>query len=57
MMGEIVNLKQQRKRRARDAREEKAAENRVSFGLSKKDRKRADTLRDKAAKDLDGHKR
>ena len=57
MMGKIVNLKQQRKRRARDAREEKAAENRVSFGLSKKDRKRADTLRDKAAKDLDGHKR
>jgi hypothetical protein len=37
MMAEIVSLKQQRKRRERDA--------------------RADTLRDKAAKDLDGHKR
>ena len=56
-MGEIVSLKLHRKRRARDAREEKAAENRVSFGRSKEDRKRADTLRDKAAKDLDGHKR
>jgi hypothetical protein len=57
MMGEIVSLKQQRKRRARDAREEKAAENRVRFGRSKDDRKLADSLRDKAAKDLDGHKR
>ncbi|MCX7344461.1 MAG: DUF4169 family protein [Alphaproteobacteria bacterium] len=57
MMGEIVSLKQQRKRRERDAREEKAAENRVRFGRSKEDRKLADTLRDKAAKDLDGHKR
>ena len=57
MMGEIVSLKQQRKRRARDAREEKAAENRVRFGLSKKDHKLAESLRDKAAKDLDGHKR
>ena len=57
MMNEIVSLKQHRKRRERDSREAKAAENRVRFGRSKDDRELADRLREKAEKNLDGHKR
>ena len=56
-MGEIVNLKLHRKRKDRAAKEDAAAENRVQFGRTKAEKKLTDASNDKAAKDLDQHKR
>ena len=56
-MGEIVSLKLHRKRKTRAAKEDIAAENRAQFGRKKAERKLTETLNDKAAEDLDGHKR
>lgn len=56
-MGEIVSLKLHRKRKDRAAKEEIAAENRVQFGRSKAEKKLTDATNDKAAQDLDQHKR
>ena len=56
-MGEIVSLKLHRKRRARAERQERAAENRVQFGRTRAEKELTETLNDKAAKDLDQHKR
>ena len=56
-MGEIVSLKLHRKRKERAAKEEAAAENRVQFGRSKAEKTLTETQNDKAAKDLDQHKR
>lgn len=56
-MGTVVNLRNHRKRKAREEREKQADENRVLFGLSKveKDRAAAQRLRDE--RDLEGKKR
>ena len=56
-MGEIVSLKLHRKRKERAAKEETAAENRVQFGRSKAEKTLTEAQNDKAAKDLDQHKR
>ena len=56
-MGDIVSLKQRRKRLARSANEKRAAENRVEFGRSKAERTLTEAARAKAARDLDGHRR
>ncbi len=56
-MGEIVSLKLHRKRKTRAEKEERAAENRVQFGRTKEEKKLTETLNEKAAKDLDQHKR
>lgn len=56
-MGEIVSLKLHRKRKERAAKEEIAAEKRVQFGRSKAEKSLTDAKNDKAAKDLDQHKR
>lgn len=56
-MGDIVNLKLHRKRKARAEREEQAAENRAKFGRAKDERGLTAAERDKAARDLDAHKR
>lgn len=56
-MGDIVSLKLHRKRRERAAKEEIAAEHRVQFGRSKAEKSLTDAKNDKAAKDLDQHKR
>ena len=56
-MGEIVSLKLHRKRKERAAKEEAAAENRVQFGRSKAEKTLTEAQNDKAAKDLDQHKR
>lgn len=56
-MGDIVSLKLHKKRKARAAKEEIAAENRVQFGRSKAERELTQAQNDKAAKDLDTHKR
>jgi hypothetical protein len=56
-MGEIVNLRQHRKRKARARKEEAAAENRVRFGMTKGERERNAVLQAKEQRKLDGHRR
>jgi hypothetical protein len=53
-MADIINLRQARKRKARNAAESEAAQHRVSFGLSKQERNLAKAERERAARALDG---
>ncbi len=55
-MGEIVNLRQARKRRDRDARDKTADANRVKHGLSKAEKVLGATRRELEAKKLEGHR-
>ena len=56
-MGEIVSLKLHRKRKDRAAKEDTAAENRVQFGRTKAEKELTEAQNEKAAKDLEQHKR
>ncbi len=56
-MGDIVNLKLHRKRKARAASEDQAAENRARFGRAKDEKELSEALKAKADKLLDGQKR
>ena len=56
-MGEIVSLKLHRKRKDRAAKEEIAVENRVQFGRTKAEKELTEAQNEKAAKDLEQHKR
>jgi len=56
-MSEIVNLKRYRKRLAREENEQKAQANRERFGRSKSERGQSETEKERAARQLDGHKR
>jgi hypothetical protein len=56
-MGDIVNLRQQRKRKARAQKEQAAAENRVRFGVTKAERERNAATKAKDERSLDGLKR
>jgi hypothetical protein len=56
-MAEIVNLRQQRKRKARARREEAAAENRVRFGMTRAEREHNAAQQAKDERKLDGHRR
>ncbi|UJQ94979.1 DUF4169 family protein [Mariluticola halotolerans] len=56
-MAEIVNLRTVRKRKARAAEEDKAAENRVRFGKTKAERQKDEAGKALDARRLDGHKR
>ncbi len=56
-MGDIVSLKLHRKRRERASKDDAAAENRVQFGRSKAEKALTEKLNDKAAKDIESHKR
>jgi hypothetical protein len=55
-MSEIVNLNRFRKQRARQERQEEAAENRVRFGTPKADRVRERTIAEQDAARLEGHR-
>ena len=55
-MGDIVNLRTQRKRAARRKAEERAAENRVLHAMSKADRTLLESEKDKAKRELDRHR-
>ncbi|MGX5734526.1 DUF4169 family protein [Bosea thiooxidans] len=55
-MGEIVNLRQFRKQKARAEAEKTAGQNRVSFGRTKAERELTEAERDKAARHIDGHR-
>ena len=56
-MGEIVNLRRARKRKAAAQANVAAAANRAAFGVSKKERAKAEDERSIAAARLDGHLR
>jgi hypothetical protein len=56
-MGEIVNLRRARKRKARVGLEARAAANRAEFGRNRAERNGALRLRDLEAMRLDGHRR
>ena len=53
-MAEIVNLNKARKRKARDAKQRRAAENRVRFGLSKANKAAESARREAEKRGLDG---
>lgn len=55
-MGEIVNLRQFRKQKARAEAEKTAEQNRVSFGRTKAERELTQAERDKAARHVDAHR-
>lgn len=55
MSADIINLRQARKHKARAEAETRAAQNRVSSGLSKSERKASKVDRDSASRKLDGH--
>ncbi|ESW87826.1 DUF4169 family protein [Mesorhizobium sp. M1148] len=56
-MGEIVNLRQVRKQKARTEKEKLAGENRALHGRSKAERTRDRLTSDKAEKFVAGHRR
>lgn len=56
-MGDTINLKLVRKRKARAEAEEQAARNRAAHGRSKDDKELSEARAAKAARELDGHKR
>lgn len=57
MTTEIINLRQARKRRARDASSAHAAENRIRFGRTLGERKQDELSAAKARRLIDGHRR
>ncbi|MEP6828296.1 MAG: DUF4169 family protein [Aestuariivirga sp.] len=56
-MGEVINLRQARKAKARSEDEQKAAGNRLQFGRRKEDKELLRQLDELREKNLDGHKR
>lgn len=56
-MADIVNLKNVRKRKAREAREAAAETNRLKFGRTKSDRALSKAEHELEAQRLDGHRR
>ncbi|OAP38423.1 hypothetical protein AU381_22915 [Sinorhizobium glycinis] len=53
MTGDVVNLRQFRKRQARTEREKQAEQNRISFGRTKTEKSLTTALNEKATKALD----
>lgn len=53
MSAEIVNLRQFRKGKARQEKADQAEQNRVTFGLSKSEKRLTKSINDKAQKTLD----
>jgi hypothetical protein len=56
MPGDIVNLRQFRKSRARAEKDAKAEENRVKFGRTKAEKQLEKAEKEKARRQLDDHK-
>ncbi|KAA3512327.1 DUF4169 family protein [Agrobacterium rosae] len=53
MTGDVVNLRQFRKQKARDEKEKQAEQNRLTFGRTKAEKNLTSALNDKAARELD----
>ncbi|WP_075218200.1 DUF4169 family protein [Mongoliimonas terrestris] len=56
-MGEVVNLRQHRKRKEREEREKIAAENRSKYGRTKVEKETGRALTEIDRRRLDGHRR
>ncbi len=56
-MAEVVNLRMRRKQEKRRRDDETAASNRLAHGIGKAERQSTERTRNKAARDLDGHRR
>jgi hypothetical protein len=56
-MGDIVNLRMARKRKARADAERSAEQNRITFGRTKQERELTEAERTLAKKKLDAHRR
>lgn len=56
-MADIINLRTARKRKARDAKETVAAENRLKFGRTKAEKDLAQARTELDSKRIDAHKR
>ena len=57
MAGDVVNLRMARKRKARQDREAKAEQNRISFGRTKSERDRTDAENERIARLHDAGRR
>jgi hypothetical protein len=57
MSGDVVNLRQFRKRKARNEAEREAADNRVKFGRKKSEKEITERERARDAARLEGHRR
>jgi hypothetical protein len=55
-MGDLVNLRQARKRQERERKAAAAAENRAAFGMTRAERRRLEAEREKAERGLDAHR-
>lgn len=55
-MADVINLRQHRKAKIREAADVRAADNRVKFGLSKREREAAEAERARQQRTLDGLK-
>jgi DNA-binding TFAR19-related protein (PDSD5 family) len=53
MSGDVVNLRQFRKQKARSEKERQAEQNRLTFGRTKAEKTLTNTLNDKAKRTLD----
>ena len=56
-MGDVINLRQQRKQKARAEKDQKAEANRQHFGRSKAEKLATKAEQSRAEKMLDAHKR
>ena len=56
-MGEVINLRQARKAKARASVEQEAEANRQKFGRRKEDKELLRLLDEQSEKNLDGHQR
>lgn len=56
-MGELINLRQRRKRRAREEKEQRATEKRVLHGRTKAERTQQENAKARSVARLEGHKR
>jgi len=56
MTGDVVNLRQARKHRARQEKDQKASENRRKFGRSRAERLREQKAENQAKNNVDGHR-
>lgn len=56
-MGDVINLRQERKRRKRSDRKAEASENRTKFGLTKAEKARNKQENDHAIQHLENHRK
>jgi len=56
-MSNVINLRQQRKAKARTEKEKKAEQNRLLFGRTKEEKQHKKLEKERADRHIEGHKR